>query len=131
MFEPVALAPPLTGHSQSRSRKTRAQKITPPPSFLFPDSILDVKVTGPTGVLIAGNSTANISCQATGGNVSTTEWLKDGERLTAGDRLKFAKDLNSVAIDPLQKEDGGLYTCRMSNPISTKEASYKMEVNCE
>lgn len=135
MLKPVAMAPPLTGQSQSRFRKTQLQKVTTTPSFfltfLFPDAISDVKITGPTGVLLAGNSSANISCQATGGNVTGTEWLKDGERLSPGGRLLFAKDMSSVAIDPLQKEDGGRYMCQLSNPVSIQQASYQMEVNCE
>lgn len=98
---------------------------------MFTDAISGVKVSGPTAVLLAGNSTANISCQATGGDVMTTVWLKDGKPLSAGGRLVFAKDMSSVMIKLLQKEDNGEYTCQLSNPVSKEQASYKMEVNCE
>lgn len=98
---------------------------------MFTDGISGVKVSGPTAVLFADNSTANISCQATAGDVMTTVWLKDGKPLSAGGRLVFAKDMSSVMIKPLQKEDNGEYTCQLSNSVSKEQASYKMEVNCE
>lgn len=97
---------------------------------MFPDGISGVKIAGPTTLLLAGNSTANISCQATSGAVSAVTWLKDGKPLSASSRLVFADDKSSVNISPLQKEDNGEYTCQLSNPVNTEQASYKMVVNC-
>ena len=103
--------------------------------FLFPwtfaDPITGVKVTGPTETLIAGNSSANISCMATAGSVQTTTWLKDGNPLAAGARVVFAADRSSVMISTLQKEDNGEFVCQLSNPVNKEQAAYKMVVNCE
>lgn len=88
-------------------------------------------MTAPTAVLIAGNSSANLSCQAAAGNVEATTWLKDGRQLTASERVVFAADMSSVKINPLQKEDNGEYVCELSNPVNKAQDSYKMVVNCE
>lgn len=98
---------------------------------MLTDGISGVKLSGPTDVLLAGNSTANISCKATAGDVKSTAWLKDGKPLSAGGRLVFAEDMSSVMIKPLQKEDNGEYTCQLTNPVSTEKKSFKMVVNCE
>lgn len=94
-------------------------------------AITGVNVSGPTAVLLAGNSSANLSCGADAGEVLTVTWKKDGQALTAGGRVVFAKDMRSVMIEPVQKEDNGEYTCQLSNPVSNEKASYKMVVNCE
>lgn len=90
-----------------------------------------MNVSGPTGVLFAGNSSANLSCRADAGEVLTVTWKKNGEALTAGGRVTFAADKKSIMIEPLQKEDNGEFTCEMGNPVSNEKASYKMVVNCE
>lgn len=94
-------------------------------------AITGVKVSGPTAVLFAGNSSANLSCGADAGEVLTVTWKKDGQALTAGGRVVFAKDMRSIMIEPVQKEDNSEYTCQLSNPVSDEKASYKMVVNCE
>lgn len=98
---------------------------------MFPEAISGAKVSGPTAILIAGNSTANLSCQATAGTVKTISWLKDGKALSAGGRHVFATDMSSMMINLLQKEDNGEYTCQLTNPVNTDKATYKMVVNCE
>lgn len=90
-----------------------------------------MKVSGPTGVLLAGNSSANLSCRAEAGEVTTTTWKKDGKDLTAGGRVLFAADRKSIMIDPLQKEDNGEFVCELSNQVDSSKASYQMVVNCE
>lgn len=99
--------------------------------IIFTDPISGVTITGPTATLIAGNSTANLSCQATAGTVKTTTWLKDGTTLTASPRVVFSEDMRSLMINPLQKEDNGEYKCQLKNPVNQENASYRMVVNCE
>ncbi|KAG7225255.1 hypothetical protein INR49_014650 [Caranx melampygus] len=82
-----------------------------------------------TETLIAGNSTAKISCQEKAGNVETKKWMKDGQPLIASSRVVFSPNMSSVTISPVQKEDNGEFKCQFSNPVSTDEASYKMVVN--
>ncbi|XP_073319630.1 cell adhesion molecule CEACAM5 [Pagrus major] len=114
---------------RATNAKTLMTISSPVVSFSVMDPITGIKVTGPTAVLIAGNSSANISCMAAAGNVMTTTWLKDGKPLAASPRLVFAADLSSLMISMLQKEDNGVYMCQLSNPVNKQQASYKMVVN--
>ncbi|KAK7939907.1 hypothetical protein WMY93_003233 [Mugilogobius chulae] len=91
--------------------------------------ISGVKMTGPSGKLFAGNSSANLSCEAAKGSVTQVVWLKDGSALSS--RAVVAADQRSVLIDPLQKEDNGEYTCTMSNAASKESAKVKLMVICE
>lgn len=114
-----------------RATNAKTQRVVPSPavSFAVMEAISGAKVSGPTATLIAGNSTANLSCQATAGTVKTTTWLKDGKALSAGGRHVFASDMSSMKINLLQKEDNGEYTCQLTNPVNTEKATYKMVVN--
>ncbi|CAJ1082894.1 carcinoembryonic antigen-related cell adhesion molecule 5-like isoform X2 [Xyrichtys novacula] len=98
-------------------------------TFAVVDPILGATLTGPTGTLIAGNSTANLTCKAASGTVKTRTWTKDGKPLTPSSRVVFAIDMSSVMINPLQKEDNGEFTCQLTNPVTQSKASYKMVVN--
>nr|XP_020496251.1 carcinoembryonic antigen-related cell adhesion molecule 5-like isoform X1 [Labrus bergylta] len=100
-----------------------------PVSFTVMEPIVGVKISGPSGTLIAGNSTANISCQAKSGSDKSLTWTKDGKPLTASSRVVFSGDMTSVMIKPLQKEDNGEIMCTISNPVSKEVASHKMVVN--
>ncbi|XP_068603614.1 carcinoembryonic antigen-related cell adhesion molecule 5 [Brachionichthys hirsutus] len=114
-----------------RAKNEKTQRSVPSSgvSFSVMDPISGVTISGPTGVLIASNSTANISCRAAGGFVTAVAWLKDGKALPAGGRVVFAEDKMSVMISALQKGDNGNYVCQLSNAVSKGQASYKMVVN--
>ncbi|XP_022613154.1 carcinoembryonic antigen-related cell adhesion molecule 2-like [Seriola dumerili] len=113
----------------AKNAKTERAVSSPAVSFAVMEPITGTTITGPTATLIAGNSTANISCQAKTGTVKTRTWLKDGKPLIASSRLVFSEDMSSVMISLLQKEDNGEYMCQLINPVSTDTASYKMVVN--
>lgn len=98
---------------------------------MFTEAITGAKISGPTATLIAGNSTANLSCTAKAGAVKSMTWMKDGKPLSPSDRLVFSSDKSSMMIKVLQKEDNGVYMCQLTNPVSTDKASYKMVVNCK
>lgn len=99
---------------------------------MFIEPISGVKLTGPTGLtLIAGNSSANLSCEATAGNVTETVWLKDGKALSASPLVVFSSDRSSIFFKILQKENNGNYTCQLINSVSKKEDHFKMVVNCK
>nr|XP_061108032.1 carcinoembryonic antigen-related cell adhesion molecule 1-like [Conger conger] len=93
------------------------------------EKISDVSITGPTGVLIAGNGSANLSCQAAAGTLISTKWLKDGHSLSPSNRSTFSGDNSSVSIDPVHGSDKGHYQCRLTNPVSTGTVSYNLTVN--
>lgn len=100
-------------------------------SNLSPDAISAAAVTGPTATLVAGNSSANLSCQAAAGKVTEVFWWKGEQVLTATNRLVFSDDKSSLVISLLQKDDGGEYRCLLRNPVSETKATYRMVVNCE
>nr|XP_024654204.1 carcinoembryonic antigen-related cell adhesion molecule 6-like [Maylandia zebra] len=85
-----------------RAENPKSKRSVPSPavSFTIMEGISSVEIIGPTGDLIASNSTANLSCQATG----------------------------ALWGSPLQKDDNGRFTCRVSNAVSSKEAHYNMQV---
>ncbi|KAJ8388818.1 hypothetical protein AAFF_G00125740 [Aldrovandia affinis] len=95
------------------------------------EKISDANITGPTEVLIAGNSSANLSCQATAGTIVSREWLKDDQTLSPSNRITLSGDKSSVSIDPVEGTDNGQYQCILINPVSTGIASYNLTVNCE
>uniref|UniRef100_A0A3P9DPE0 Ig-like domain-containing protein n=1 Tax=Maylandia zebra TaxID=106582 RepID=A0A3P9DPE0_9CICH len=102
-----------------RAENPKSKRSVPSPavSFTIMEGISSVEIIGPTGDLIASNSTANLN------------WLKDGKPLgPSSPRVVFAADESSVLISPLQKDDNGRFTCRVSNAVSSKEAHYNMQV---
>ncbi|KAM6974272.1 LOW QUALITY PROTEIN: cell adhesion molecule CEACAM20-like [Tautogolabrus adspersus] len=113
----------------AQNAETGRAVASPKVSFSVIEPIMGVKITGPPGTLIAGNSTANISCQAKSGSWKTPTWTKDGKPLTASSRIVFSSDMSSVMINPLQKEDNGEFMCLISNQVSEGKASHKMVVN--
>lgn len=99
--------------------------------LMLPEPISGVSITGPSDILIAGNSSANISCQEKAGKVLERVWLKDGKTLSPSTRIVFSSDKSSIFIKTLQKEDNGNYTCQLSNTVSKENAHFKMVVNCK
>uniref|UniRef100_A0A8D3E316 Ig-like domain-containing protein n=1 Tax=Scophthalmus maximus TaxID=52904 RepID=A0A8D3E316_SCOMX len=114
---------------RAKNTKTQRSVSSLAVSFAVMDAVSGTRIIGPDVTLIAGNSTVNLSCQATAGTVKTRTWLKDGKPVSASSRLVFSADQSSIKIDPLQKEDGGQYTCQLANPINTDHASFNMVVN--
>ncbi|KAF3706955.1 Carcinoembryonic antigen-related cell adhesion molecule 20 Precursor [Channa argus] len=102
---------------------------SPTVSFAVMDPISGAVISGPSTTLIAGNSTANLSCQAAVGSVSKRVWLKQDKPLTASARLVFSNDSSSLVINPVQKEDFGEYKCELENAVSRDKALYKLLVN--
>ncbi|KAK6323699.1 carcinoembryonic antigen-related cell adhesion molecule 1 [Coregonus clupeaformis] len=97
--------------------------------FTVVEAISGTKITGPNGTLVAGNSTANLSCQATAGTADTRVWLKNGVALSPSNRVMVSADKSSVTIKPVQKEDSGEYQCKLTNAVNTDSASLKIVVN--
>uniref|UniRef100_A0AAQ4QSN9 Ig-like domain-containing protein n=2 Tax=Gasterosteus aculeatus aculeatus TaxID=481459 RepID=A0AAQ4QSN9_GASAC len=114
---------------KAQNKKTQRTVSSAAVAIAVIEPIPSAEVSGPAAILIAGNSTANISCRATAGSAASTTWLKDKQPLAASGRLLFSANMSWLRIDPLQKEDNGEYTCRLENAVSSAEASYKMVVN--
>lgn len=103
-----------------------------PPPHHHTASITSIKLTGPSGApLLATNSSANLSCAASGGPVSQVTWTKDGQPVAPGPRMTFTNNKTMLKISPLQPEDNGVFSCQLRNDVSSKAASFNMEVYCE
>ncbi|XP_036394136.1 carcinoembryonic antigen-related cell adhesion molecule 5-like [Megalops cyprinoides] len=109
--------------------RTLRYKSSDPSLITVLERISGATITGPTAPLIAGNSSANLSCQATAGTISSRQWLKDGQPLSPSNSITISGDNSSVSIDPVEGSDNGEYQCRLSNPVSTDTASYNLIVN--
>ncbi|KAK9527102.1 hypothetical protein VZT92_015764 [Zoarces viviparus] len=114
---------------RAKNEKTVRNVASAAAVFAVIEPISSAAVSGPTATLIAGNSTASLSCQEAGGTVETRTWMKDGQTLTAGGRQVISADKKSLTIKPLEKEDNGEYTCQLSNSVSSVKGSYTMVVN--
>ncbi|KAM7373700.1 hypothetical protein PAMP_008534 [Pampus punctatissimus] len=129
-IEKLGLGKEMAEYScRAKNDKTLRTVASPAVSFATMEPISGVKITAPTVALIAGNSSANLSCIATAGIVESRSWLKDGKPLSPNSRLVFSADMSSLMINRLQKEDNGEYVCQLNNPVTTEKASYKMVVN--
>ncbi|KAI1886248.1 hypothetical protein AGOR_G00212040 [Albula goreensis] len=93
------------------------------------ERISGAEITGPSETLIAGISSANLSCQAAAGTSISREWLKGDQPLSPSNRITFSEDKSTVFISPVESSDNGEYQCRLSNPVSTDTASYTLTVN--
>ncbi|KAM4724969.1 cell adhesion molecule CEACAM20 [Anableps anableps] len=113
----------------AQNAKTKHTVTSSVVQFSVIEPISGIKITGPPGILIAGNNSAKLSCQATEGNVSERVWLKDGKPLSASSHVVFSIDSTSVYIEKLQKEDNGNYTCQLINSVSKQEDHFLLVVN--
>ncbi|XP_051992535.1 carcinoembryonic antigen-related cell adhesion molecule 5 [Xyrauchen texanus] len=93
------------------------------------DALSGTNITSPASLLIAGNSTVSLTCKAAAGNADNVEWLKDGKPLAPGERVILSADKSIVTIAKVAKEDASVYKCKLTNKVSTDEATYKLLIN--
>ncbi|KAG9329998.1 hypothetical protein JZ751_028289 [Albula glossodonta] len=98
-------------------------------SPLSVEKISGAEITSPSEPLIAGSSSANLSCQAAAGTSISRKWLKDDKPLSPSNRITFSDDNSTVSISPVESSDNGEYQCRLSNPVSTDTARHTLTVN--
>ncbi|XP_077432858.1 cell adhesion molecule CEACAM6-like [Vanacampus margaritifer] len=87
-----------------------------------------VMVRGPTNILIEDQHSASVTCEASG-TISNRMWTKDGRPVLAGPTVSLSADNLTVSIQPVSSYDGGVYRCRVSNPISNLTAAFNLTVN--
>ncbi|XP_053481144.1 carcinoembryonic antigen-related cell adhesion molecule 20-like isoform X2 [Ictalurus furcatus] len=108
--------------------ETLTNPITGETSLHVFEIISGAALTGPTDDLIEDDSSATLSCKASG-TIYSAEWMKDNQKLSASDNITFSNDNRSVMISPVRRRDSGEYKCTLSNPISSDIATYRMTVN--
>ncbi|XP_051262589.1 carcinoembryonic antigen-related cell adhesion molecule 5-like isoform X1 [Dicentrarchus labrax] len=90
------------------------------------EKISGVNITS-TNRLIEGNP-VNLTCEAAG-SVSTRKWMKDGSDLNLADNITLHDENRVLSFHSLKKSDKGKYSCKVSNPINSEEATFNMVVN--
>ncbi|KAJ8354755.1 hypothetical protein SKAU_G00223220, partial [Synaphobranchus kaupii] len=113
----------------AHNNRTLRYKPSDPLLISVIEKISGANLIGPTEVLIAGNNSAILSCEAANGTIISRKWLKDGQPLSPSNRITFSGDNSTVTIEPVQGTDNGQYQCRLTNPVSTDTANYNLTVN--
>ncbi|KAJ8354747.1 hypothetical protein SKAU_G00223140 [Synaphobranchus kaupii] len=63
-------------------------------------------------------------------NNHNVQWLRDGLRLSADNRIVFSADNSSVTFTPVQRSDDGIYQCKARNAVSNGTSpGYQLLVN--
>lgn len=77
--------------------------------------------------LTAEGTPLNVTCDSSG-FISRREWLKNGSPLTSSENIVFYNEKQVLSFRTLGRKDSGRYTCNISNPVSSQEATYYMVV---
>ncbi|XP_049440133.1 carcinoembryonic antigen-related cell adhesion molecule 5-like [Epinephelus fuscoguttatus] len=112
---------------QAFNSKTLRYESSPPATISVLKIISGASVKPSTNVPIEGNS-VNLTCDAAG-SVFTRKWMKDGSDLILSDIIILYDENRVLSFKSLTKKDSGEYSCTVSNPVSSDEAKYSMEVN--
>ncbi|XP_045556563.1 carcinoembryonic antigen-related cell adhesion molecule 1 isoform X3 [Salmo salar] len=78
----------------------------------------------PNPPIIEGGS-VTLTCDAAGFNI-TREWMKDGHPVSSGDNIILSEDKRVLSIK--KRTDSGEYLCRVSNHVSSENASDTVNV---
>ncbi|XP_078143205.1 cell adhesion molecule CEACAM2-like [Centroberyx gerrardi] len=110
---------------QAHNSKTLRYQTSQPSLVTVLERISGASITGSTNRPVEGNS-VNLTCDAAG-SVPTREWRKDGSPLN--NDITLHDEGRLLSFSALKRTDSGEYSCKVSNPISSEEAKYKMDVN--
>uniref|UniRef100_UPI003AB0D212 cell adhesion molecule CEACAM5 n=1 Tax=Centroberyx gerrardi TaxID=166262 RepID=UPI003AB0D212 len=110
---------------QAHNSKTLRYQTSQPSLVTVLERISGASITGSTNLPVEGNS-VNLTCDAAG-SVPTREWRKDGSPLN--NDITLHDEGRLLSFSALKRTDSGEYSCKVSNPISSEEAKYKMVVN--
>ncbi|KAM8734991.1 cell adhesion molecule CEACAM5-like isoform 1-T1 [Acanthopagrus schlegelii] len=113
---------------QAFNQKTLRYDTSSPLAVTVLERISGAAVTSSINVPIEGKS-VNLTCDAAAGSVVTRMWKKDGSDLILTENIKLYDENRVLAFHPLKKTDSGEYSCKISNPVSSDEATYNMVVN--
>ncbi|XP_078064677.1 V-set and immunoglobulin domain-containing protein 10-like, partial [Mustelus asterias] len=89
--------------------------------------IQKVAVRASTETVIEGQDGLTLTCEVAVGTRNLVEWQKDGGKVGNGTRHVTLGD--SLRIQPISRNDTGMYTCLASNPISDGMDSYNLTVS--
>ncbi|XP_030648178.1 carcinoembryonic antigen-related cell adhesion molecule 5 [Chanos chanos] len=93
------------------------------------EALSGTNITGPSMPLIAGKSTANLTCEAAAGKATKVMWLKDGKPLSLSNRVALTADEHTLTFSSLERTDNGMYKCVLSNAVGESSAQFRLDVN--
>ena len=96
--------------------------------FLPTERVSNASVT-PTDLTVEGKF-VNLTCNASGA-LLTRKWMKDGTDLNLTSNMTLSDDNSVLAFNTLNRQNRGEYSCNISNPVSSDEAKYSMDVYCK
>uniref|UniRef100_A0A8P4GEP4 Ig-like domain-containing protein n=1 Tax=Dicentrarchus labrax TaxID=13489 RepID=A0A8P4GEP4_DICLA len=95
--------------------------------IFFPtEKVSGVSITS-TNLPIEGKP-VNLTCEAAG-SVPTRKWMKDGSDFNLADNITLHDENRVLSFHSLKKSDKGKYSCKVSNPVNSEEATFNMVVN--
>ncbi|XP_060737332.1 hemicentin-1 isoform X1 [Tachysurus vachellii] len=71
-------------------------------------------------------SSVTLSCEAQGVPEPEVTWYRKGRILTSGRTLQVSGQ--KLTINSMQESDGGVYTCKVSNPAGQQERMFSLKV---
>lgn len=77
---------------------------------------------------MAAGDTVALQCKALGSPPPRITWLHEDRPLRPSERHHFTPGNQLLVISPASAEDGGRYTCLMSNPLGTERAHSQLTV---
>uniref|UniRef100_A0A8C6SS62 Ig-like domain-containing protein n=1 Tax=Neogobius melanostomus TaxID=47308 RepID=A0A8C6SS62_9GOBI len=88
------------------------------------EPVTNVRITANNTALVEFNDTVRLSCSASGSSLSFL-WFNDSVEVTASDRVRITESVESatLTIVTVLRYDQGLYTCNVSNPVSSSNSS--------
>lgn len=77
---------------------------------------------------MAAGDTVALQCKALGSPPPRITWLHEDQPLRPSERHHFTPGNQLLVISPASAEDGGRYTCLMSNTLGTERAHSQLTV---
>ncbi|XP_061573150.1 carcinoembryonic antigen-related cell adhesion molecule 8-like [Cololabis saira] len=90
------------------------------------EPISGIYLTASTNLIIDRNS-VNLTCDASG-SPTARKWMKDGSDLILNDNMALSDNNTVLSFKPVNRDNSGDYLCTISNPVSSSEAKYRMDV---
>ncbi|XP_061573157.1 carcinoembryonic antigen-related cell adhesion molecule 1-like isoform X2 [Cololabis saira] len=110
---------------QAFHSKTMRYETSQPSSITVLQKISGPHVT-PSDLTIEGNP-VNLICDASG-SPTARKWMKDGSDLIPNDNIALSDNNRVLSFNTVNRENNGDYLCTISNPVSSSEAKYRMDV---
>ncbi|XP_051263032.1 carcinoembryonic antigen-related cell adhesion molecule 20-like [Dicentrarchus labrax] len=111
---------------QAFNEKTLKYETSQPSVVCVLEKVSGVSITS-TNLPIEGKP-VNLTCEAAG-SVPTRKWMKDGSDFNLADNITLHDENRVLSFHSLKKSDKGKYSCKVSNPVNSEEATFNMVVN--